>query len=322
MNPTFARLLTRYASPALLIFPLASFATASLAAQQSPPAETTAAPPDSTATQPHEPLNVKDKPPRERAWDILHGALASDSAEKRAKAVAALVILKGNSDAEKLAMHALDDAKFNVRAAAATALGSMHALRSIRPLEAALDDSDPAVVLAAANSLMQLQDARSAYDIYYGVLTGTVRTNQGLVKEQLKTLRDKKKMAQLGLEQGIGFIPYAGYGYGAIKAIKQSDNSPVRAAAAKKLAHDPDPASAAALVEATHDKGWMVRAAALEAIAERGDRSLLARIKTSLDDDRDEVRYAAAACIARLESKRKRTAPPEHASVSTGVAGN
>jgi HEAT repeat protein len=75
----------------------------------------------------------------------------------------------------------------------------------------------------------------------------------------------------------------------------------VRAAAAKKLARDPNPDSGGALVTATKDKNWMVRAAALEAIAERGDRSLLPKIAAAMDDDKDLVRYVAAACVAQLE---------------------
>src|ERR1700730_2578274 len=94
------------------------------------------------------------------------------------------------------------------------------------------------------------------------------------------------------------------------KPFVKSDNSPVRAAAAKKLAHDPDPASAKALVAATQDKNWVVRGAALEAIAERGDRSLLSNIAPSLDDDKDEVGSGGAAAVPRLGAlPAKRRAP-------------
>src|SRR5712672_3249375 len=231
---------------------------------------------------------------RDRSWEILHGGLEIDNTEKRVKAVTALGLMKGNAEAEKLAIAALKDQKTDVRVAAAT------------PLEVALDDNEPAVVLAAANSLMLLKDSNFAYDIYYGVLTGTVRTNNGVIKEQIKEqmkiLHDKKKIAQLGLEQGIGFIPYGGLGYGMVKTLVKSDNSPMRAAAAKKLALDPDPETAKALVTATQDKNWMVRVAALEAIAERGDRSLIAKVAPALDDDKDDVRYSGAACIARLSA--------------------
>jgi HEAT repeat protein len=282
--------------------------------QASPPKEA------ETQAKPVRPVSL-----RERAWQILHGGLELDSTEKRVKAVTALGLMKGNADAEKLATAALKDEKGDVRAAAATALGSMHAVHAKDPLEAALDDKDPAVVLAAANSLLLLKNTDFAYDIYYGVLTGTVRTDKGVVKEQikdqLKVLRDKKKIAELGLEQGIGFIPYGGVGYGVVKTLVKNDNSPVRAAAAKKLAHDPDPASAKALVNATQDKNWVVRAAALEAIAERGDRSLVSEIATSLDDNKDEVRFTGAACVARLSALgAKRRAPAT--SVAAAVPTN
>ena len=253
-------------------------------------------------------------PPRERAWQILHGALQLDNAEKRAKAVTALGLLKSNAEAEKLATAALKDDKGDVRAAAATALGSMHAVGAKGALEAALDDNEPAVVLAAANSLLLLKDSNFAYDIYYGVLTGTMRTNKGVIREQikdqLKTLHDKKKIAELGIEQGVGFIPYGGLGYGVVKTLVKNDNSPVRAAAARKLAHDPDPASANALIDATQDKNWVVRQAALEAIAERGDRSLIPKILPALDDDKDEVRFTGAACVARLSAMPARRRVP------------
>lgn len=262
---------------------------------------------------------------RERSWEILHGGLEADSTEKRVKAVAALGLMKGNGDAERLAMAALKDQKGDVRAAAANALGSMHAVRAKEPLEVALDDNEPAVVLAAANSLMLLKDSRFAYDVYYGVLTGTMRTNNGMlkeqVKEQMKILHDKKKIAQLGLEQGIGFIPYGGLGYGVVKTMVKSDNSSMRAAAAKKLAHDPDPITGKALVAATQDKNGAVRVAALEAIAERGDRSLISKVAPTLDDDKDEVRYAGAACIARLSAVAAKHRVPEDA-VSSAAAAN
>jgi len=287
-------------------------ANARCIAAQSAPASTApqkSASPSSTDQAPKPALEAPAQPPlslRDRSWEILHGGLEMDNTEKRVKAVTALGLMKGNAEAEKLAIAALKDQKTDVRVAAATALGSMHAVRAKIPLEVALDDNEPAVVLAAANSLMLLKNSNFAYDIYYGVLTGTVRTNNGVIKEQIKEqmkiLHDKKKIAQLGLEQGIGFIPYGGLGYGMVKTLVKSDNSPMRAAAAKKLALDPDPETAKALVTATQDKNWMVRVAALEAIAERGDRSLIAKVAPALDDDKDDVRYSGAACIARLSA--------------------
>jgi len=186
-----------------------------------------------------------------------------------------------------------------VRLSAATVLGSMHAEHAAGNLEEALGDTEPSVVLAAANSLLLLHDD-VGYDTYYEVLTGEKRANKGLIKEQLDTLKDKKKMAELGFEQAIGFIPFAGIGYEAFKTVTKNDSSPLRAAAAKKLAQDPEPDAAEALLKAASDKNLAVRAAALEAIALRGDRSLLPKISAALDDDKDLVRFTAAACVAHL----------------------
>ena len=123
-----------------------------------------------------------------------------------------------------------------------------------------------------------------------------------MVAEQMKMLRDPKKMAEIGVEQGIGFIPYAGIGLSAFKALREDDVSPVRAAAAKMLANDPDPDSGRALVEAATDKSWLVKAAALEAIAKRGDPKLLDSIVPALMDDNTSVRCTAAAAIIRLST--------------------
>ncbi len=237
--------------------------------------------------------------PREKAWGILREALQDDSADKRAKAVRALGLLPRNAEAGNAAIGALKDDKTNVRLAAAAALGSMHAEQATSELEKVLSDSEPVVVLAAANSLLLLHDD-AGYDVYYDVLTGERRANKGLIKGQLDTLKDKKKMAGLGFEEGIGFIPFAGIGYEIFKTVTKDDSSAVRAAAAKKLAHDPSPDSGEALVTATSDKNWTIRAAALEAIAERGDRSLVPKIAAAMDDDRELVRFMAAACIAHL----------------------
>jgi len=280
-----------------------------------PPQATPAAPPASKTPRAKE----KRLTERERAWLVLQEGVKESGAEKRAKAVNALGLLSANRVAEGMAIEALGDDKYNVRSAAATALGVMHATHAIPQLEKALDDDEPAVVLAAANSLMLMKDTR-AYDVYYDVLTGNARPNKGFIKEQLKPFHDPKQVAALGFEEGIGFVPFAGIGYEVVKRVLKSasDSSLVRAAAAKKLAHDPNPDSAEALVNATEDKSWIVRAAALDAIAQRGDKSLLPKISVSLRDTRDDVRYMAAACIVHL-SDLGGTAPKRKARTKAAI---
>jgi HEAT repeat protein len=266
-------------------------------------------PPSPEARAKHSPGNTTAKPselPQEKAWRILHKGLKDANADKRAKAVRALGLLTGNPEAEKAAVLGLKDEKPNVRLAAAVALGAMRAEHATGNLEEALGDSEPSVVLAAANSLLLLHDD-VGYDTYYEVLTGERRASKGLIKEQLDTLKDKKKMAQMGFEEGIGFIPFAGIGYEIFKTVTKNDASPVRAAAAQKLAHDPEPDAAEALVKATGDKNLAVRAAALEAIALREDPSLIPKISAALDDDKDLVRFTAAACVAHLSGLPDKT---------------
>jgi len=129
-------------------------------------------------------------------------------------------------------------------------------------------------LLAAAQALPVLHDP-VAYEVYYEVLTGERKSREGLVSQGMETLKDRKKIAEFGFEEGIGFVPYADIGYSAVKAVTKDDTSPVRAAAAKTLTNDTDPRSGQALVQAVSDKKWMARVAALEAIAKRGDPQLL-----------------------------------------------
>ena len=247
--------------------------------------------------------------PKEVAWQILDTACTGDKTSDRATAIRVLGLMPNNAKGLKLAEKALKDDKPEVRSAAAAALGDMKSRASIPKLRAALDDNDPSVALAAAHSLELMHDD-SAYEVYYEVLTGQRKAGRGLIASETSILKDPKKVAQLGFEEGIGFIPFAGIGWGAIKAITKDDSSPVRAAAAKVLAKDPDPAATKALVDAVGDKSWLVRAAALEALAKRGDASVLDTVQLYVSDEKDAVKYTAAAAVLRLmaikEKKRRK----------------
>jgi hypothetical protein len=58
---------------------------------------------------------------------------------------------------------------------------------------------------------------KSSYEVFYEVLTRQRKGGKGLISSQMSTLGDPKKMAQLGFEEGIGFIPFAGMGSKAIQ---------------------------------------------------------------------------------------------------------
>jgi len=166
--------------------------------------------------------------------------LKSNSSEERVAAVRVLGLLVGNKKAGELAQHALADAKPEVRSAAATALGQMHSTASIPKLRQTLSDKEVSVALSAARALQAMHD-KSGYDFYYEILTGERKGSQGLIAGQTAVLHEPKKLAELAFEQGIGYVPYAGMGWDALRVILKNDSSPVRAAAARK--HRPGPCS-------------------------------------------------------------------------------
>lgn len=242
---------------------------------------------------------------QQKAWALFESAAQSKSATQRALGIRALGLLRDNAHARKLAEGALEDDRPEVRTAGAVALGQMHAIDSIPKLQKLLNDDRMSVVMAAAHSLRDLKDSASAYSVYYDILTGE-RKGDGLVAQQMDTLHNPKELAMIGLEQGIGYVPFAGIGWDAWRYTHKKDPHPARAVAASLLARDPDPKSGEALVKAAlNDKDWIVRAAALEAIAERGDSSLEDKIELSLYDVNSHVRFTAAATVIRLNALRK-----------------
>jgi len=243
--------------------------------------------------------------PQRRAWDILHAGVNQKNTGKRTQAVRALRLLPGDPEATEMAQTALQDQKPEVRAAAATALGLMGSKESIPALKEALLDKKPAVALAAAHALQVLNDP-AGYQVYYEVLTGERKSADGLVAQQMQTLKDGKKMAELGLEEGLGFIPYADIGFSAVKAMRKDDTSSVRAAAARALINDQDPRVGQALVRAASDKNWIVRASALLAITKRGDPQFINAIVPALSDKNGVVRCTAAAAVIRLTTVAER----------------
>jgi len=190
----------------------------------------------------------------DKAWTVLQSGLSEKAVDARTAAVRVLGLIEKNSKAADLALAALADEKPEVRSAAADALGQMKAASAKPKLEELVKtDKEVSVVIASARSLIALGDPLG-YAVYYAVLTGEKKSGGGLMDDQKKMLKDPKKMAQFGFEQGIGFIPFAGVGMGAFKALTKDDTSPVRAAAANILAKDSDPKSGEALVEASADK--------------------------------------------------------------------
>ena len=240
--------------------------------------------------------------PADRSLGILKEGLADAKEERRERAALALGLLVEDQRATELAEAALSDPSPAVRAAAATALGQIGLPASIPGLKEALKDKETEVVFSAAGALHVLGDPMAS-NVYYAVLTGQRKTGEPLLESQLKMLKDPQALAKIGFEAGMGLIPFGGVGTKVFKTVTQDKVSPVRAAAAQRLANDPDPRSGRALADALSDKEWLVRASAVSAIAKRGDPELLSAVLPLLDDEQDTVRFNAAATVVKLSAR-------------------
>jgi HEAT repeat protein len=245
----------------------------------------------------------------DKSWTVLESGLSDKNVENRATAVRLLGMLVGNEKAPTI--KALSDERPEVREAATEAIGAIKAKSATEELRNIIQtDKDPGVILGAARALLAMNDPYG-YNVFYAVLTGEKKSGGSLMDEQKKMLHDPKKLAQFGFEQGVGFVPFGGIGLTLVKTLTKDDASPVRAAAAKILANDPDVKSLGALEAATGDQSWIVQVAAIAAIAQRNDQTTVSTLELRLDEPKEAVRYTAAAAIIHLNDvKNAKPATP------------
>jgi HEAT repeat protein len=250
--------------------------------------------------------------PGDKAWSVFQAGLTDKNSDNRAIAVRLLGALTANPQAAPLAIKALSDEKPEVRSAAADAIGRLKAKSAIPQLRTTIqtENEEAGVIIAAGRALIALGDPQG-YNVFYAVLTGELKSGASLMDQQKKMLKDPKKLAQFGFEQGVGFIPFGGIGLGVFKTLTKDDISPIRAAAARVLTNDPDPKTLGALKSAVSDNSWLVRAAAIDALAQRNDPNVISAITPALDDKKEAVRYEAAAAIIHLtDIQRSKTGAP------------
>lgn len=257
------------------------------------------------------PVPVSAQTPLAQAWSILEAGAAGKSSDQRVATMRVLQLIPGDAKAVAMAEQGLQDKDVNVRAAAVLSLGAMKSKSAI-PQLIAVGKSDPegAIVMAAAKSLIELGDDKG-YEAYYAVLTGQRKSGESLVggeeKELNQLLKNPKQMEAMAFEQGLGFVPFGGYGLQVYDAIHKSETKEpiVKATAIRILAKDPDPRTGKALVAATTDKSEMVRAAAFDALARRGDPALLPDLASGLKDEKEVVKLTAAAAVVHLSTVAK-----------------
>lgn len=243
-------------------------------------------------------------------WPLLEAGLKDKSSGHRLAAVRVLGLIPDDPHAAELAEEALKNANSSVRTAAATSLGQMHASGADASLKQALNDKNLSVVMAAAHALRLLNDP-ACYDAYYEIFTGERKNNSGMIAQEMQVLHDPKQLAEMGFNEGIGYVPFAGIGWEALQTIMKDKKSGAAAKAAliAALATDPDARTGKVLLTASQNSNWILRVAALEGIAKRGDATLLPKIEPRLSDPKREVRYAAAATVIHLGDVAKAQVP-------------
>lgn len=254
---------------------------------------------------------VSAQTPLAQAWGILNAGASDKNSEQRIATMRVLQLIPGDAKAVAMAEKGLQDKDVEVRVAAVLSLGAMKSKNAIPQLVAVgKSDTEGAVVMAAAKSLIELGDVRG-YEAYYAALTGQRKSGESLIggeeKELNQLLKDPKQMETMAFEQGLGFVPFGGYGLQAYDAIHKSETKEpiVKATSIRILAKDPDPRTAKALVAATTDKSEIVRAAAFDALARRGDPAVLPDLASGLKDEKEEVKLTAAAAVIHLSTMSK-----------------
>ena len=115
-------------------------------------------------------------------------------------------------------------------------------------------------------------------------------------------------MAQMGFQQGLGFVPFGALGYGAVKAFTKDDASPASDISEDAHQRPRIRRPKEALINASKHKSWIVRMAAVDSLARRDDPTVIPQLKPRLSDDKHIVRYTAAAAIIRLSALQDKPA--------------
>jgi HEAT repeat protein len=232
----------------------------------------------------------------------------------------------GSDQAPGALMKALKDKSAAVRAASASALGEMRASEAVDDLVAALEDSDPQVMLAAAKGLenMPTDAAAPALTRIYQ----DAKTPQDLKDQAVATLATLCSPTSLPvflheLESSEAVNPPVNIGY-ALRCMlkKKADASayePIRRKIESQqprpqealiiaLGETKNPSALSALTELVQGRNIVVRNAAADALGELGDPRAVSPLAGMLREEDASQRITAAAAMAKLSGF---TAPPE-----------
>ena len=246
---------------------------------------------------------------RKATWEILVTAAADSKVARRQNVIVALSTIGTWSKGVNLVESLLRDKDSEVRGVAVAALAEMNSRRSIPALRRVLTDDSPVVRFAAAKSLWQLGD-HSGREILMDVLQGDSSPSDGVIKSNLrdanKKLHNPKELAFAGINAASGLLGPFSYGVTMAEQFATDKSASARALSASLLASDRNPTSLRELQDALQDKNPAVRVAVAKALGHHPCRSVVEDLRGLLEENKDEVKYMAAASILRISTSAGR----------------
>ncbi|MDE1156145.1 MAG: HEAT repeat domain-containing protein [Acidobacteriaceae bacterium] len=238
---------------------------------------------------------------QQEAWKMLSDAVLEDKRpEVRTQALSALSDLGQSARANRLIAQAMKDPDLDVRSAALVAAGHAKASRLLPNAHKLLDDPEPQVVYTAAVILWRDFHDHSGEDILDAIVSGDRKTKPTLIHgaehQMSSTMHSPATMAKLGVTQGAGMLlgPF-GFSIMAIEYIRKSGTDTSRSIALELLAEAHTPASRDYLMDALSDKDQGVRATGARFLGKTHDRRYATALAPLLEDDKQPVRFSAAA---------------------------
>src|SRR5258708_36686441 len=109
--------------------------------------------------------------------------------------------------------------------------------------------------MSVAHSLIQINE-NTGFELYYDVLVGEKKGGCSLIAGQLNDLKTPERAIKFAFDQGIGFVPYGGYGMQAVHAWQKTRTSPTPLRAPRALAESPVPLPTRPLGQAASCHDW------------------------------------------------------------------
>jgi HEAT repeat protein len=247
----------------------------------------------------------------EAAREVLRAGFDSKDSAVRMQAIVAAGMVGRSQLALRRVEAALEDKDVTVRIAAAGTLADLKSYQSRPLLRKALSDNVPEVAFAAAKSLYAMHDAAGKRALIE-ILDKEKAPESNPVRREARNVFEKfhspGSAAMFIVRQGLGYVPLPGVGEGfsALMEIVNDPNLSPRASVVLLLGKEKDSEARRILENGLKDKDWSVRACAAQIIAQTARMDLVELLPPLFDDKDDKVRFRAAGAYLHLSAGTQR----------------